>query len=231
MTAADDDVTPDVTADVTNDGRDVEDTVVRASAQQPARPAVTDVEDTVIRLVEPGVRDTTTAPIAVTVHDVLAALPYAARRIDAPPTPASTPEAPAPVRRTAWSVRVVGTETVVPLDRPAIFGRRPGATRVPEIPEPRRVVLPAELRQISARHVRVEQLGDSLVVTDLESTNGVRVHWATGPVRRLRPGESCVVLPDAVVELGDGVELVFAADPPEAGDGDPPGADHRPAGE
>lgn len=211
MTAADDER-------VIGDGPDVEDTVVRASGVSGERTTEPDVEDTVIRLVEPAVRDTTTAPIAVTVHDVLAALPYPARRIDAPPTPASTPEAPPSPRRIAWSVRVVGTDTIVPLDRPAVFGRRPGATRVPEIPDPRRVVLPAEFRQVSGRHVRVEQLGDSLVVTDLGSTNGVRVHWATGPARRLRPGESCVVLPDAIVELGDGVELVFLADPPEAGD-------------
>lgn len=214
--------------EVTDHGQNVEDTVIRASGSERARPVAPDVEDTVIRLVEPGVRDTTTAPIAVTVHDVLAALPYAARRIDAPPTPASTPEAPPAPRRVAWSLRVVGTETLVPLDRPAIVGRRPGATRVPENPEPRRVVLPAELRQVSARHVRVEQLGDSLVLTDLGSTNGVRVHWATGPARRLRPGESCVVLPDAVVELGDGVELVFVADPPESGGDDAPEAARRP---
>ncbi|MFL0712368.1 MAG: FHA domain-containing protein [Microcella pacifica] len=63
----------------------------------------------------------------------------------------------------------------------------------------------------SSRHARIEQLGDTLVVTDLGSTNGIDVHWSEGPVRRLRPGETSVVLPDAVVAIGDAVVVEFVA--------------------
>ena len=65
--------------------------------------------------------------------------------------------------------------------------------------------------QLKGKDARIEQLGDTLVVTDLGSTNGIDVHWSQGPVRRLRPGETSVVLPDAVVAIGDAVVVEFVA--------------------
>ena len=78
-------------------------------------------------------------------------------------------------------------------------------------------MIPAEFGEVSARHVRIEQVGDTIVVHDLGSTNGVTVHWARGASRRLRRGESCAVLPDAVIELCDGVQLEFITQPEPAG--------------
>lgn len=152
-----------------------------------------DLEDTIIRLVEPApvpARDVQTVPVA----------------------PNSAPEPPE-----RWAVRVRGTTTVVPLDRPVDIGRRPSVSRIDEHPLPRRVVIPEHHSEVSARHVRIEQVGETLVVHDLGSTNGVVVHWASGASRRLRRGESIAVLPDAVVALADGVELDFVAEPQLSG--------------
>lgn len=150
-----------------------------------------DLDDTIIRLVEPA--------------------PPPARPV--PVGPASAPE---PVQR--WSVRVRGTSTIVALDRPVDIGRNPQPQRVDHHPAPRRVVIPADRGEVSARHVRVEQVGETIVVHDLGSTNGVVVHWATGASRRLRRGESIAVLSDAVIALADGVELDFIVESAQADD-------------
>lgn len=89
------------------------------------------------------------------------------------------------------------------LDVPLLVGRRPAPQRVGSGPEPRLVAVVSPTQEVSSTHVRIEQSGDAVVVTDLRSTNGTVV---TGPggTRRLRPGESAVVLAGARVEIGDG---------------------------
>ncbi|MBX9471150.1 FHA domain-containing protein [Microcella sp.] len=144
-----------------------------------------DLDDTIIRLVEPA------PPIAR-------------------PLPGGGESGPEPTVQ--WSVRVRGTSTVVALDRPVDIGRNPSLSRIDEHPAPRRVAIPADRGEVSARHVRVEQVGETLVVHDLGSTNGVVVHWASGASRRLRRGESIAVLSDAVIALADGVELDFVSE-------------------
>ena len=145
-----------------------------------------DLDDTIIRLVEP-------APPPLPSSE-RATFPSSVSTVD-------------PVAK--WSVRVRGTSTIVALDRPVDIGRSPGLSRIDEHPAPRRVVIPADQGEVSARHVRVEQVGETIVVYDLGSTNGVVVHWASGASRRLRRGESIAVLSDAVIVLADGVELDF----------------------
>mgnify|MGYP005991537065 FL=1 len=182
-----------------------EDTVLRerpptlgaggAAAEHP----VADVEDTVIGLIQPH------APA----HD---------RSVLSSPAPTAplpshdVPPEPEPRRApTTWAAHIRGTDVTIPLDRPAIIGRHPSMARIDEVSQPRRVQIPATHRDVSGRHARIEQLGDTLVVTDLGSTNGIDVHWSQGPVRRLRPGETSVVLPDAVVAIGDAVVVEFVA--------------------
>ncbi|WP_439563713.1 FHA domain-containing protein [Microcella sp.] len=170
----------------------VDDTVLRPRAphRHIAPPVEPDLDDTIIRLVEPPAARP--APL----------LPTEALAVVEPPAP------PSPVE---WAMRVRGTTTVVPLDLPVIIGRRPGGPRPTEHPVPRRVVIPADRADVSARHARIERIGHTLVVSDLGSTNGVVVHWSTGSILRLRPAESCAVLPDAIIVLGDGVEIEFVA--------------------
>lgn len=173
-----------------------------------------DVSDTVIRLIEPRVA-TDPRPLDVAVDEVLGHLPASTRgraRASAPDADgdADDDQAHAPVaERGEWMLVVRGSTTSVPLDRPVLVGRKPGAFRVPTGTPVRRLVVPADRRGVSSTHAQFEQVGDSLVVSDAGSTNGLVVHWASGPPRRLRPGESCVVLPDAAVDLGDGIVIEF----------------------
>jgi pSer/pThr/pTyr-binding forkhead associated (FHA) protein len=84
-----------------------------------------------------------------------------------------------------------------------LVGRRPVPQRVADGAAPRLVTVASPTAEVSSTHVRIEQSGDAVVVTDLRSTNGTVV---TGPAgaRRLRPGESVVVLAGARVDIGDG---------------------------
>ncbi len=193
--------------------QDDEATVIRPRARAAAPASRTapddgaDAEATIIRLIEPrppAVR----APLPPLPRPISPADPDAAAGVDAP------------IR---WAVSVRGARTVVPLDRPLVVGRRPGGAGPVEHPEPRRLVAPADCADVSARHARIEQLGETLVVTDLQSTNGVVVHWSHGAPRRLRPGESTAVLPDAAIELGERLVLEFVpATPDEPSTPEPP---------
>jgi pSer/pThr/pTyr-binding forkhead associated (FHA) protein len=103
----------------------------------------------------------------------------------------------------------------VALDVPLVIGRRPAQQRVASGAQPRLVTVPSPRQEVSSTHVRIEQSGDAVVVTDLRSTNGTVV---TGPggARRLRPGESAVVLAGARVEIGDG-NIIEITEAPEEG--------------
>ncbi|WP_374010687.1 FHA domain-containing protein [Leifsonia sp. LS-T14] len=107
-----------------------------------------------------------------------------------------------PPRPAAFAVRVPSGDTIA-LDAPILVGRRPTLQRVEPGVTPRLVTVPSPTQEVSSTHARIEQEGDAVVVTDLRSTNGTVV---TGPAgaRRLRPGESVVVLAGARVEIGDG---------------------------
>ena len=216
---------------------DLEPTVLMPRAPSTRAPDVRaadepDIEQTVVRLIEPSPPPRATPAIAP------GSLPSIASGAAASPRGASRGVSRGASRgvegerssHTAvrWAVRVRGTTAVVPLDAPVVVGRRPSAQRVPEHPPPRRVVIPADRRDVSGRHARLEQLGDTLVVSDLGSSNGIVVHWSSGSRSRLRPGESVALLPDAVVVLGDGVELEFlAADEPTADRESRPSDDHH----
>lgn len=187
-------------------GEPVEDTVVRARTREvPAASEAfsADLEDTVIGLIQPH------APAHERPESVTLASTASMVAIDAESTSGAQPPAPE-----LWAVRIRGTEVTIPLDRPAVFGRSPRPSRVEENPPPRRVQIPSEHRDVSARHARIEQVGTTVVLTDLGSTNGIDVHWSRGSVSRLRPGETIVVLADAVVALGDAVVIEFVAAAP-----------------
>ncbi|WP_345027757.1 FHA domain-containing protein, partial [Cellulomonas oligotrophica] len=119
---------------------------------------------------------------------------------DAVPGPFLAP-VPAPL-----SARLVlSTGLVVPLDRSVLLGRAPQVARVTNRELPRLVTVPSPNQDISRTHAEVRVDGEHVVVTDLDSTNGVHVSRAGDGVRRLHPGEPSVVATDEVVDLGDGV--------------------------
>lgn len=168
-------------------------------------------DDTVIRLIEPFVpsRSRLADRPALLIDSLL------------PQRPGSAVEPPSRQRSGAtarFALRIPGVAKPVGLEAPVVIGRRPGASRVPESTPPRRIVVPADRLGVSGRHARIEQLGESVVLTDLGSSNGTVVHLPAGPLLRLRPGESCVVLPDSIIGLGDGIDIAVVAVDPRSGE-------------
>lgn len=98
----------------------------------------------------------------------------------------------------------VNSHEPITLDRPAHIGRRPSLPRVPQMVRPRLVRVPSPLQEVSSTHLELRQQGASVVVTDLRSTNGTIVTMPGAVARVLRPGESLVVTPGTIIDLGDG---------------------------
>lgn len=115
----------------------------------------------------------------------------------------------APSVASRFRVRLAGATTVA-LDAPTLFGRSPRPPAAFMGVPPRLVTVPSPDHQVSGTHLRVEQVGQSVVVTDLRSTNGTVLNGPGIPRTRLRPGESRVVLPGTTVDIGDGniIEIV-----------------------
>lgn len=100
---------------------------------------------------------------------------------------------------------VLSTGLVVPLDRAVLLGRAPQVARVSNRELPRLITVPSPQQDISRTHAEVRVEGDHVLVTDLDSTNGVHVARPGEGARRLHPGEPSVVALDELVDLGDGV--------------------------
>ncbi|WP_353827434.1 FHA domain-containing protein [Agromyces sp. SYSU T0242] len=83
---------------------------------------------------------------------------------------------------------------------PVLIGRNPTSPRIGgEAVSLVRVASPAGV--VSATHLELRMEGSRLVAADLRSTNGTVVRSASGR-RRLRSGESVVVVPGTSLELG-----------------------------
>ena len=126
------------------------------------------------------------------------------------------------VQSSAYSFRI-GDRAPVPLDIPALVGRRPMAPRIPGKELPRLVRVSSPLSEVSGTHLEVRQDGASVVVTDLRSTNGTVVRMPGARPLKLRQGESVVVRPGTLVDIGDGNILEILPPPRLAVPGDPAG--------
>ncbi|GGF00395.1 FHA domain-containing protein [Mycetocola zhadangensis] len=130
------------------------------------------------------------------------------RRDIAPPIEDETvlreaPMVPNDPKTLLYGFRINGGQAY-PLDAVHYFGRNPRQPRIP-LPDPSRLVpVVSATKSVSATHLEIKQIGDSIVATDLKSTNGTSViapqsHW-----QRLRAGESVVVIPGTFIDIGDG---------------------------
>ncbi|WP_169513491.1 FHA domain-containing protein [Agromyces italicus] len=127
--------------------------------------------------------------------------------------------------RAVPSVRIAGGATFTPAG-PVFIGRRPAAPRIAPAdgPVPRLVQVESPRRVVSSTHLELRVEGGRLVASDLRSTNGTIVFGRNG-TRRLRAGESIVVVPGMRLDLGDDT-IVEILRPPGV---DPtPRADSRP---
>ncbi|MEP6480503.1 MAG: FHA domain-containing protein [Rhodoglobus sp.] len=114
----------------------------------------------------------------------------------------SVAKRPAP-SATFYQFRVGSRAEPISLDRPCFVGRRPSSPRVIRGAAPRLLRVPSPLKEVSATHLELRQLGSSVIVTDLRSTNGSVVMVPGSVPRKLRQGESLVVSPGTLVDIGD----------------------------
>ena len=159
----------------------MEATIIRA-----ARPPAVDA-DTVLRV--PRVQD-----------DTVILPPKGSREPRAAAVPAGPPGAP---DRAFYGFRLPD-RTEVRLDAACRLGRHPRPARVAEMPPPRLFQLGSPTSAVSGTHLDIRQVGDSVVVTDLGSTNGTIVTLPRRRPQRLAAGQSLVVLPGARLDIGDG---------------------------
>jgi hypothetical protein len=183
---------------------DPDDTVIRPPAEQPeaAASTVPDTDDTIVHAphedppAEPG--SEAEGEFADTPRiDHASGLPVLPDLLVVPRAPDTVP-----VQVIGYALRL-GAQ-VVPLDREVFIGRNPAPPRIQSGEVPRMVMVPSPTSDVSRTHLSVRQLGGSVIVTDLRSTNGSRVEIPGSPSRTLRQGESMVVSVGTRIDIGDG---------------------------
>lgn len=132
------------------------------------------------------------------------------RHVGRPPAvvPAVAPETP----RKMYGLSI-GTHAPIPLEVPAYIGRRPSTPRIVGSRMPRLVMVPSPSKEVSSTHVEILQQADTVVVTDLGSTNGTIVTVPGYPPRTLRQGEALVVGAETLVDIGDGIRIIIVTIP------------------
>ncbi|KRA25033.1 hypothetical protein ASD65_11805 [Microbacterium sp. Root61] len=123
--------------------------------------------------------------------------------LDSAPPPLAPPRAPAPGR----IVLSTGQEFV--LDRTVVIGRRPRSTRVTGTDLPHLVAVDSPQQDISRSHLELRVEGDSILATDLHTTNGTILHRAGAEPVRIHPGEQIVVVDGDLLDLGDGITVTL----------------------
>lgn len=116
------------------------------------------------------------------------------------PTPANSAETTA----LHYRVQLDGAAGAHILEHPCVFGRDPRAPRIVKGVGPRLIAVNSPTREVSETHIEIRQLGSSVIVTDLRSTNGSVVQVPGNAARKLRQGESVVVSAGTLVDIGDG---------------------------
>lgn len=169
------------------------------ASAEPAQPSAW--EATVVRP-----QDAIGSPIVQGDHDgetISVAEARSLRGADSAPPPLAPPRPPAPGR-----IRV-STGQVMTLDRTVVIGRRPRSTRVSGTDLPHLVAVDSPQQDISRSHVELRVEGDSIVATDLHTTNGTTLLRSGVDPMRLHPGEGMVVVPGDVIDLGDGITVAI----------------------
>jgi len=188
--------------------RDLDDTVVRPPRPRiPATGSGEDLEKTIpVRpterplpaLVEPPARATAAAP-----------------RPELPELPDNVWSQPMPERPHPFRLRLADG-TLVPLDQPVYLGRKPSVPRIHPGGTPLLVTLDSPQRELSSTHLELSPVGGTIVASDARSTNGSVLRIPGAEPRTLIGGESAVVTPGTVIELGDGNLVEVLAPDPDA---------------
>lgn len=119
-----------------------------------------------------------------------------------------TGEARTVARPALGAVQVSGGDRFV-LDRTAIIGRRPRASRVSAHDVPQLITVPSPQQDISRSHLELRLEGWHVVALDLGTTNGTTLYREGYEPVRLRPREGVVLHDGDHLDLGDDVHLLF----------------------
>jgi len=193
--------------------RDLDDTVARPPRPRvPAAGPGEDLEKTIpIRpserplpaLVEPPAQATAAAPLP------------ALELPELPELPDNVWSLPMPERPRPFRLRLADG-TLVPLDQPVYLGRKPSVPRIHPGGTPLLVTLDSPQRELSSTHLELSPVGGTIVASDARSTNGSVLRIPGAEPRTLIGGESAVVTPGTVIELGDGNLVEVLAPDPDA---------------
>jgi len=169
-------------------------------ASPPIPPSGDDFDDTVLRPPR-AARPTTAERDGAPAEDTVLRAPVAPPR-EPREEPASEP-AGGQLERYGFRLPD-GTERR--LDTAYLLGRRPQSARIGagRGADTRLITIGSRTSAVSATHLEIRQDGDSVVVTDVGSTNGTIVLPELGRRQRLRPGQSVAVRPGTRVDIGDG---------------------------
>lgn len=95
------------------------------------------------------------------------------------------------------------------LDRSAVIGRRPRASRVSADDVPQLVTVPSPQQDISRSHLELRLEGWRVIALDMGTTNGTTLERPGMEPVRLRAGEGVVLGEGDRLDLGDGVRLTM----------------------
>ncbi|HET8779933.1 MAG TPA: FHA domain-containing protein [Agromyces sp.] len=195
-------------------GRGPEHHVTAAPSSPSQPPAADDTVTAAVHILAPDAAPATDAASATDAAPATdaAMTPDAAATTDEPPVAAFPPSEDAASVATGVPAFRIGTGPAHPVVAPVLIGRRPLAPRMAwatgVVPELLAVDSPGAI--VSGTHLELRVEGSRLVATDLRSTNGTLVRTSAG-ARRMRAGESIVVSPGTILDLGDGtiVEILL----------------------
>lgn len=103
----------------------------------------------------------------------------------------------------------ISTGNRIILDRSAVIGRRPRASRVSAEDVPQLITVPSPQQDISRSHLELRLEGWHVVATDLDTTNGTTLMRPGMEPVRLRSGEGVVLGEGDQLDLGDGILLMM----------------------
>lgn len=203
-----------------SDARDLDDTIARPWRERtPVAEPVEDLEDTIT------VQRSPSLPVGPPVKPSVALVE--------PPTAAPTPPKlkvhdnpwmqPVPLQPRPFRLRLTDG-TLVPLDQPVYLGRKPSVPRIHPGGTPLLVTVDSPLREVSSTHLELRMVGATIVASDTKSTNGSVLRMPGAEPRTLIGGESAVVTPGTVIELGDGNLIELLAPGLDAATPEPNGA-------
>lgn len=104
---------------------------------------------------------------------------------------------------------VLSTGRVLTLDRVLVVGRRPRVTRTAPNVVPALIAVESPTHDISRNHLEIRREGETVLVTDLDTTNGTVLMRGSDAPRRLHPGEASLVISGDVIDIGDEVTITF----------------------